>query len=82
MRTCLIEVGHWHAPMYAGPLKASPHELAAVSDRDGARAAAFAEKHGARAYTDYREMLAKERPDFVMALGRHCEMTRIADDLV
>ncbi|MBM4083690.1 MAG: gfo/Idh/MocA family oxidoreductase, partial [Planctomycetes bacterium] len=49
MRTCLIEVGHWHAPMYAGPLKASPHELAAVSDRDGARAAAFAEKHGARA---------------------------------
>lgn len=82
MKTCLIEVGHWQASGYAAQLKASPHELAAVSDRDAARAEAFAKQYGARAYADHHEMLARERPDFVMALGRHCGMTRIADDLV
>ena len=40
-------------------------DLVAVSDADGNLSNAVAEKHNARAYTDYREMLEKEKPDAV-----------------
>ena len=33
-------------------------------------------------FTDYREMLATVRPDFVLALGRHRQMAGIAHDLL
>lgn len=38
-------------------------ELAAFSDVAASRAAAFAERYGGNAYSDYREMLEKERLD-------------------
>src|SRR5262249_56263578 len=33
-------------------------------------------------FTDYRQMLVKTRPDFVVALGRHRQMAGIAHDLL
>src|SRR5262249_58846143 len=33
-------------------------------------------------FTGYRQMLAKTRPDFVVALGRHRQMAGIAHDLL
>src|SRR5262249_62101906 len=33
-------------------------------------------------FTDYRQMLATTRPDFVVALGRHRQMAGIAHDLL
>ncbi len=40
-------------------------EIVAVCDVDAARAGAAAEAHGARAYSDYRELLAAERVDLL-----------------
>ena len=40
-------------------------ELVAVADADGKLAEATAQRHGARAYTDYRLMLEKEKPEAV-----------------
>ena len=56
--------------------------LAAVADSVPGRAEAFAARHGiARSYTDAREMLAAEKPDFADIVTRpdsHVELTRIA----
>lgn len=51
-----------HAGAYAA---CSDTELIAVCDADAARAAAAAERWGARAYTDAGELLAREAPELV-----------------
>jgi len=57
-------------------------ELVAVSDIDADKAEAIRARYGAStAYTDYREMIERERPDIVCIATRpatHCEMTVFA----
>ena len=65
MKVAVIGVGSMgknHARVYSELPEA---ELVAVADADQKLVAATAEKHGAHAYTDYREMLEKEKPDAV-----------------
>ena len=65
MKVAVIGVGSMgknHARVYSELPEA---DLAAVADTDQKLVSATAEKHGARAYTDYREMLEKEKPDAV-----------------
>ena len=65
MRAAVIGVGSMgrnHARVYSELAEA---ELVAVSDADAKQAGSVAEKFGARAYTDYRELLEKEKPDAV-----------------
>jgi predicted dehydrogenase len=78
MRVCLIEVGHWHAPFYYETLASQGITVAAVSDRTGAVAGRVGRELGCVAYTDYRQMVEREKPDFVFALGRHRDMAGIA----
>ena len=87
IRVAAIEVSHWHAlndAAYLRHLAAMPDvELVAVQDGDAGLAAHRArEVSVARTFTDYRKMLAETRPDFVLALGRHRQMARIAHDLL
>ena len=65
MKVAVIGVGSMgrnHARVYS---ELSEAELVAVSDTDPKQAEAIAEKFGARAYTDYRELLEEEKPDAV-----------------
>jgi len=65
MKVAVIGVGSMgrnHARVYS---ELSEAELVAVSDTDPKQAEAVAEKFGARAYTDYRELLEEEKPDAV-----------------
>jgi predicted dehydrogenase len=87
IRVAAIGVSHWHAvhdAAYLRHLTAMPDvTLVGVQDDD----AALAKKRAAEAgnpptYTDYPEMLRAARPDFVLALGRHRQMARIAHDLL
>ncbi len=59
--------------------------ITALCNRDAARAKTIMEKFGiARHYTDYREMLEKERPDFVDIITpppTHLAMCKTAADL-
>jgi predicted dehydrogenase len=87
IRIAAIEVGHWHAvydAAYLRHLVAMPDvELIAVQDSDAGLAAKRAAAVGSPpSFTDYREMLATTRPDFVVALGRHRQMAAIAHDLL
>ncbi|HEY2621434.1 MAG TPA: Gfo/Idh/MocA family oxidoreductase [Acetobacteraceae bacterium] len=83
MRVALIGVSHWHTPFYLDPLLTMPDmSLIAVSDPDPARAEEVAARGRCPAFDDYREMCARLKPDFVFALGRHCDMADEARFLI
>jgi predicted dehydrogenase len=87
IRVAAIGVSHWHAlfdAAYLRHLLAMPDvALIAVHDADAGIAAKRAAAVGnPPVYTDYREMLKATRPDFVVALGRHSQMAKIANDLI
>ncbi|MSQ21636.1 MAG: Gfo/Idh/MocA family oxidoreductase [Betaproteobacteria bacterium] len=87
IRVAAIEVSHWHAlydAAYLLHLVAMPDvALVGVQDSD----AGLARKRAAAVgnppvFTDYHQMLKETKPDFVVALGRHRRMARIAHDLI
>ena len=87
IRVATIEVSHWHAlhdAAYLRHLIAMPDvELVAIQDSDAGLVARRAAEVGSPpTFTDYRQMLVKTRPDFVVALGRHRQMAGIAHDLL
>ncbi len=84
-RIAVVGVGHWHATVdarYLDQLRDLDTHLVGVSDADFALAKSRGDAYGAPAFADYREMLAKVDPEFVVALGRHSEMAAIADFLI
>jgi predicted dehydrogenase len=86
-RVAAIEVSHWHSLYDSAYLR----HLAAMADVEivglhdpsaeiaARRAAAVG---GPPTFTDYRQMLAATRPDFVVALGRHRGMAEVAHHLL
>jgi predicted dehydrogenase len=87
IRVAAIEVSHWHAvhdAAYLRHLVAMPDvALVGVQDGDAGLAAKRAAEVGnPPIFTDYHQMLKETRPDFVVALGRHRQMARIAHDLL
>src|SRR5256714_2825201 len=87
IRVAAIEVSHWHAlhdAAYLRHLIAMPDvKLVAIQSSDaGLVARRAAEVGNPPTFTDYRQMLATTRPDFVVALGRHRQMAGIAHDLL
>jgi predicted dehydrogenase len=87
IRIAAIGVGHWHSLFDAAYLKTLARmpavQLVGVQDPDGTLAAQRAgEVGGPPVFTDYRDMLGKTRPDFVLALGRHSAMAGIAHFLL
>ncbi|HKW92780.1 MAG TPA: Gfo/Idh/MocA family oxidoreductase [Methylomirabilota bacterium] len=87
IRVAGIEVSHWHSlfdAAYLRHLAAMPDvTLVGLQDSDGGLAKKRAAEVGSPpTFTDYRQMLKETRPDFVMALGRHRQMARIAHDLL
>jgi predicted dehydrogenase len=87
IRVAAIEVSHWHAlndAAYLRHLIAMPDvELVGLQDSDPALVKKRAAEVGnPPVFTDYHAMLEKLRPDFVVALGRHSQMAKIAHDLI
>ncbi len=79
MRIAFIGVSHWHAPLYYRPAaRLAGVRIVAVSDPDLSLAQGVGRELEARAFSDYRELIAEARPDFVFAFGRHCDMAAIA----
>lgn len=87
IRIAAIEVSHWHAlndAAYLRHLVSMPDvKLVAIQDADaGLVARRAAEVGNPPTFADYETMLATTRPDFVLALGRHRQMARIAHHLL
>jgi predicted dehydrogenase len=76
-RIAVIDVSHWHSTYDASYLKilqSLEREIVGVSDANEAIARDRAERFGSAPYTDYRRMIEETKPEFVIALGRHCDM--------
>jgi predicted dehydrogenase len=82
MRLALLEVSHWHFPLYVDALGRAGVEVVAVSDRDPAIRARYAERFSARAYDDALALIGTEDFDFAFAFGRHAEMPAIGQALI
>ena len=76
-RVAVIGVGHYHAfspPNYLRILQTQKLDIVGVHDPDASIAAKYAGQVGSTAYTDYRAMIDRTTPDFIVALGRHAAM--------
>jgi predicted dehydrogenase len=83
MKVAFIGASHWHLPLYLEPALALPGvTLAGIADPDAARAAALGERLGCPSDRDFRELCRRQKPDFVIALGRHIDMPEQAAFLI
>ena len=87
VRIAAIGVSHWHSlydSAYLRHLSEMPDvELVGLQDPSPEIAARRAAALGdPPVFTDYREMLDRTRPDFVVALGRHSSMAETAHYLL
>lgn len=78
MRLAILEVSHWHMPLYLEGIRRSEVEVVALSDRSSPKRERWQSEFGCRTYEDYNELLLKEQVDFAVVFGVHCEMPRIA----
>lgn len=83
MRIAFVGVNHWHFRGFLGDFQIVPGvEVVGVSDPDAAVAKRVGEELGCRWSADFRELCREVKPDFVLALGRHCDMAAEADFLI
>jgi len=76
-RVAVIGVDHYHAtstPNYLRILQNEKADILGVHAPDDAIAAKWAGEYNSTPYTDYRVMIEKTKPEFVIALGRHVAM--------
>ena len=80
-RVAVIGVSHWHTTYgqvaYLKHLAALKLNIVGVSDEDGRIAQDKASKFNSTPFTDYRAMIEKTRPEFVVALGKHIDMPSV-----
>ncbi len=84
-RIALIGVGHYHStwsPAYLDILQRLNVDIVGIHDPDGALAADRASRWDSVPYTNYEQMLEETKPEFVVALGRHCDMPPVFRHLV
>jgi predicted dehydrogenase len=87
IRIAAIEVNHWHSlydAAYLRHLVRIPDvQIVGLQDPSPEVAAKRAKEVGNPSiFTDYKQMLAEIKPDFVLALGRHSVMAEIAHYLL
>ena len=76
-RVAVVGVDHYHAtstPNYLRILQGQKVEIVGVHAPEQATASKWAAQYASTPYTDYRAMIEKTRPEFVVALGRHAAM--------
>src|ERR1700730_2231381 len=76
-RVAIIGVDHYHAtlpPTYRRILQSQKLDIAGVHAPDASIASKWAGQYGSTPYTDYRTMIEKTKPEFVVALGHHAAM--------
>lgn len=82
MKLILIEVSHWHYPLYIDALLKADVEIIGVSDRNGTIREREAARFDCLAHADWRSLVDQTAPDAALAFGRHAEMPEIARALI
>ncbi|MCX2684886.1 Gfo/Idh/MocA family oxidoreductase [Pseudomonas sp. DCB_AW] len=83
MKVVLLEVSHWHTPLYLDALERLPDvTVTAVSDATGSRGPALAQRFGAQLYDRWETLLENEKADFAFAFGPHDELYAMGEALI
>lgn len=82
MRIALLGVSHWHAVFHARGFSEAGGQLVAGSDPHQLAVDAFVQDWGGKGYTDYRQMIEQENPDFAVVMGTPLEMPGYARFLI
>ena len=82
MKIALLEISHWHFPLYIEDLLASGVDIVALSDKNEEIRKQYGYKFNSRAYSDWRQLLADNEVDAVFAFGEHHEMLEIGITLI
>lgn len=82
MRIGLLEISHWHFPLYADALQEADIDVVAVSDADMTLAEQVAGGFMARAFDDPLALIEHVPLDFAFVFGRHDQMPVIAAALI
>ncbi len=84
-RVAVTGVSHWHSvydASYLRILRDLGCDIVGVSDRSAQIARDRTQRFGGTPFSDYRQMIEATKPEFVIALGRHCDMPEIFRFLV
>jgi predicted dehydrogenase len=76
-RVVVVGIDHYHAispPNYLQILAAEKLDIVGIHAPDLALASKYATQYKSTPYANYREMIEKTKPEFVMALGKHSAM--------
>ena len=86
MKVILLEVSHWHFPLYVAALQSPCVDIVGLSDRNPAVRARYCTLFGCPGYADWRSLLADASvcvgADAAFSFGRHAEMPLIGQALV
>lgn len=82
LRVALLEIDHWHVPMYVDALRPLDAEIVGVSDADLPRAQELARSLGCRAFATAADLLDRETVDLALAFAPHWRMLDLARLLV
>jgi len=82
MTVALLEVSHWHVPLYLDALEAPGIEVIAVSDGEHVKGDAIAARFGSKLYSSAYGLLEREEVDFAFVFGRHSEMPALAGAVI
>ncbi len=83
LKVVLLEVSHWHTPLYLDALERLPDvTVTAVSDATGSRGPALAQRFGAQPYDHWKNLLDNEDADFAFAFGPHDELYAMGKALI
>jgi hypothetical protein len=79
MKVAFVGASHWHLFLYLEPMREiADVDVVAMSDPDPLLVNELARQHECKGFTDYRDLCAAVRPDFVIVLGKHSEMVETA----
>ena len=76
-RVAVVGIDHYHAispPNYLQILANEKLDILGIHAPDAALAAKYAMQYKSTPYTDYRLMIDKTKPEFIIALGKHSAM--------
>ena len=82
MKIALLEISHWHFPLYIEDLLSSGVDIIALSDKNEQIRNQYGHKFNCSAYSDWRQLLLDNELDAVFAFGEHHEMLEIGTTLI
>jgi len=74
VKIALLGASHWHVPLYLDALERADVRVVAVSDQEGLKGPAVAQRLGCPCYTSDEALLREQSLDFAFVFARHNDL--------